>query len=112
MLSSRFSEIITGSFSQTERMTATLILVSILLVALAIPIAVYIMVAERTWNFQRLWELALRCHPLARIYMALVVSAFAIAVIAWIFAFRAEGVARDMGSALTNHPVPMNSLVR
>jgi hypothetical protein len=109
MFSPRFAEIITGSFSQTERMTVTLILVSILFVVLAIPIAVYIMVVERTWNFHRLWELALRGHRLARIYMAFVVLAFAIAVIACVFAFQAERVAKDRRSAAPHHAVQLNA---
>jgi hypothetical protein len=84
-------------------MIATLLLVSTLLVGLAIPLAVYIMVAERTWNFYKLWELALRGHRLARLYVAFVGLAFVIAVIAWVFAFQVEHAAKSKYSAVPEH---------
>jgi ABC-type dipeptide/oligopeptide/nickel transport system permease component len=88
-------------------MTTTLLLVSILLVAFAIPLAVYTMVVERTWSFHRLWELALRGHRLARFYIALVVLAFVVAVIAWVFAFQAEPALNAKRSAVSDRSLPL-----
>jgi uncharacterized membrane protein len=90
-------------------MTAALLLISILLVVIAIPLAVYIMVAERTWNFHKLWELALHGHRLARLYMVFVVLAFVIAVIAWLFAFQADHAAKTMHSAAPNGVLQQNT---
>ncbi|MDC6166407.1 hypothetical protein [Paucibacter sp. XJ19-41] len=69
-------------------MSSTLLTVAILLLAVAIPLAIFIMATERTWNFHKIWELALKGQILSRIYMGVILAAFACAVAAQVLALR------------------------
>jgi hypothetical protein len=52
------------------------------LFVLALPVLVYVLVTAKTFNLQQVWSLAVSGNRAARLYMALILLAFAVAVLA------------------------------
>ncbi|CAN7321967.1 hypothetical protein LJR039_001634 [Pseudorhodoferax sp. LjRoot39] len=80
-----------------------LYLLVLALLACAFPLAGYILIKERTANFQKIWDLAMAGHRLARIYMAVVILAFLLAVIGWFIALADHRTKKNVSSALSNN---------
>lgn len=84
-------------------MTSILQITAFALVVCALPLALYIMISERTANFQKIWDLPLGGNELVRVYIAIVVAAFLLAVVAWFFALTDHRAAKKGASAASNH---------
>jgi hypothetical protein len=67
-----------------------------------VPLGGYILVKERTANFHKLWDFAMEGHKLARAYLVLIGLAFALAVVAWLFAFTEQRAAKKVAVAAPN----------
>ena len=67
-------------------MSSVLLVVSVALFAVAMPLLAYIMLAERTWNLHKVWDLALSGHKLSRWYVVIIVLSLVLAVVACLFA--------------------------
>lgn len=57
-----------------------LLVIAVALFLVALPLAVVIMIRRRTANFHKIWDFAVEGDTQSRVYMVLVVVAFACAV--------------------------------
>lgn len=86
----------------TMSVASSLMLAALTLIAFALPLAGYILVKERTLNFQKVWTLAVVGRRPARLYVAVVLVAFALAVVGWFFALADHRAEKRVGAAAPN----------
>ena len=60
--------------------------IALVMTLAVLPLAVYVMLKERT-GFQKIWDLAMAGHKLARVYVVVLCFAFLLAVVGWMVAF-------------------------
>ena len=63
-------------------MFVTLLIAAVTLFVLALPVLAYVLVTAKTFNLQQVWSLAVSGNRAARLYMALILAAFLLAVCA------------------------------
>lgn len=86
----------------TMSVAGSLMLAALTLIAFALPLAGYILVKERTLNLQKVWNLAVVGRRPARLYVAVVLVAFALAVVGWFFALADHRAEKRVGAAAPN----------
>lgn len=77
----------------------SLMLAAVTLIAFALPLAGYILVKERTLNLHRIWDLAVEGSRPARLYMAVVLTAFSLAVVGWFLALADHRAEKRAGAS-------------
>lgn len=82
--------------------TALMVAAVALVVVVALPLAGYIFVKERTFSLQKVWDMALVGSRPARLYVAVVLLAFTLAVVGWFVALAEHRAGKRVGGGTPN----------